>query len=254
MKNKIKISIIFLFFFNISKAQHKNVCYTVYQNIKDKTWTNPHWFEENKVTFTSKITYYYIEKFTVRLPNGDQILSNDTVTYRKEYLDQLKALNTQKDGDIDPISVREYSSTILRRHNNLDKTKYLVIDTLVEMGNWKITQDTATILGFLCQKAITTYKGRKVVAYFTAKLPFPAGPRNYRGLPGLILSATNEAGTEGYTAIEIQYPFKGKVPALETDGIAISQKEYQILVDKSNADVFKNISNLMANPQQLIKN
>jgi hypothetical protein len=68
------------------------------------------------------------------------------------------------------------------------------------------------------------------------------------------LSATNEAATEGLVAIEIQHPFKGKVPLLETDGIAISQKDYQILVDKSNAEVFKNISNLMANPQQLIKN
>ncbi len=240
--------------FIISNAQNKNVCYVAYQNIKDRSWTNPHWFEENKVTFTSKITYYYIEKFTVRLPNGDQILSNDTVTYRKEYLEQLKALNTQKDDEIDPISVRDYSSTVVRRHSNLDKKKYLVTDTLVEMNNWKITQDTATILGFLCQKAITTYKGRKVVAYFTTTLPFPAGPKSYRGLPGLILSATNEAATEGLVAIEIQHPFKGKVPLLETDGIAISQKDYQILVDKSNAEVFKNISNLMANPQQLIKN
>ena len=226
-------------------SQQKNTCYVTYQNIKDKSWTFPHWFENEKVTFTSLITYYFIKEFTVKLPNGDQILSDDTVTYRKEYLDQLKSLNTPKDGEIDPISVRDYSSNVVRRHNNLDKKKYLVIDTLVEMDNWQISEDTITILGYSCQKASILYKGKKMFAYFTTKFNFPAGPKSYRGLPGLILMVTNEKGTDGYVATELQYPFNGKIPKLETDVITVSQKEYQILVDKAKAEGFKNLENLM---------
>lgn len=245
MKKIIVLAIIICCKINLIHSQEINNCYVLYQYLKDKSWTNPHWFEVSKLTFTSKITYYSIEKFTVRLPNGDQILSDDSITYHKDYLEQLKALNTPKDGEIDPISVRDYSSNVVRRHCNLDKKKYLVFDSLVDMNNWEITQDTTTILGFLCQKATTIYKGRKVVAYFTTKLPFPAGPKNYRGLPGLILMATNESGTDGYAAVEIVENYKGKIPKLETDGKVMSQKEFQILVDKANAEVFKNIGNLM---------
>ncbi|MBC7651922.1 MAG: hypothetical protein H7101_09240, partial [Deinococcales bacterium] len=75
-----------------------------------------------------------------------------------------------------------------------------------------------------------------------------SGPRNYRGLPGLILKVVNEGNTAGYEAIEIQYPFKGKVPALETDGILVSQNQYQTLVDESNLKRIKMMNNFLAKP------
>lgn len=226
-------------------SQQKNTCHVVYQNIKDKSWTFPHWFENDKVTFTSDIGYFSLPEIFVKSVDGNYISTSDTIKYKKEYQEQLAELNRNQQKQLKPISSIAYSSKILMRHNFLDKKKYLVTDTLVEMENWQISEDTITILGYTCQKASILYKGKKMFAYFTSKLNFPAGPMSYRGLPGLILMVTNEKGTEGYAAIEIKYPFNGKIPKLETNGITVSQKEFQILVDKANAEAFKNLENLM---------
>lgn len=59
--------------------------------------------------------------------------------------------------------------------------------------NWHITNETKTIAGYRCQKAISTYKSNskasiKIEAWFCPSLPFQFGPKYYYGLPGLILA------------------------------------------------------------------
>ena len=53
---------------------------------------------------------------------------------------------------------------------------------------WNIEETSSKkILGYDCVKATTTFRGSKMVAYFTKDLPYSAGPFKYYGLPGLIL-------------------------------------------------------------------
>lgn len=56
---------------------------------------------------------------------------------------------------------------------------------------WEITTDTLTILSYLCQKAITTFRGRTFEAWFTADIPINNGPYKFGGLPGLILKVSD---------------------------------------------------------------
>ncbi len=51
---------------------------------------------------------------------------------------------------------------------------------------WEILSDTATILGYACQKAICSYRGRDYEAWFTLDIPISEGPWKFYGLPGLI--------------------------------------------------------------------
>ncbi len=53
--------------------------------------------------------------------------------------------------------------------------------------NWELTQDTATIDGYLSQKAYCDYGGRKWTAWFSAEIPFNDGPYKFNGLPGFIV-------------------------------------------------------------------
>lgn len=58
--------------------------------------------------------------------------------------------------------------------------------------NWTIKPGTKTIAGYKCQKAIATYQSNslkkiKVTAWFCPALPFQFGPKEFYGLPGLIL-------------------------------------------------------------------
>ena len=63
---------------------------------------------------------------------------------------------------------------------------YNVVDSL-SVFKWEILPDTLTILSFKCQKAITTFRGRKFETYFANDIPVADGPAKYSGLPGLIL-------------------------------------------------------------------
>lgn len=54
---------------------------------------------------------------------------------------------------------------------------------------WSLTQDTATICGYRCQKATCRYHGRDFEAWFTTEIPVRYGPWKFGGLPGLIVKA-----------------------------------------------------------------
>lgn len=57
--------------------------------------------------------------------------------------------------------------------------------------NWKITKESQKILGYICYKATTKFRGRDYVAWFTPDIPYNYGPWKLGGLPGLILKVEN---------------------------------------------------------------
>lgn len=70
--------------------------------------------------------------------------------------------------------------------------------------NWDILPDTMSIMGYLCNKAVTTYKGRKWDAWFTMEIPIQKGPWKLSGLPGLILKATDSKGYFDFEAVGVE--------------------------------------------------
>lgn len=76
------------------------------------------------------------------------------------------------------------------------------IDEDVAPINWKISEDTASISGFKCQKATAYFKGRNWIAWFAESLPFATGPWQLNSLPGLIIEAYDERK-------EVQFIFNG---------------------------------------------
>lgn len=101
-----------------------------------------------------------------------------------------------------------------------------VIENEIVPLDWEITTESKLIGGHLCYKASVPVKymarnGKEVtkviVAWFAPSLPFPYGPKEFDGLPGLILELTEKTTTYLATSIkldtdsarEIDYP-KGK--------------------------------------------
>lgn len=116
--------------------------------------------------------------------------------------------------------------------------KFIVADSIRKL-NWKLTGETQTILGHVCQKAtaqniatrmqMTMDNGKmerkevtdtsRIIAWFTADIPVPAGPEVQGQLPGLIMALDMNNGRMVYKAIEIspkadiasiKQPAKGK--------------------------------------------
>jgi GLPGLI family protein len=76
------------------------------------------------------------------------------------------------------------TSTMLKQ---VFEKKYLIQDSAIQI-EWRITDETRTIAGFDCRKAVgKMFDSLYVVAFYTDQIMAPAGPEQYSGLPGTIL-------------------------------------------------------------------
>jgi GLPGLI family protein len=80
------------------------------------------------------------------------------------------------------IIIIDYLSTV--------PDKYRFTETIPPQA-WQIAADTATILGYHCQKATATFRGRNYEAWFSPEIPVNEGPWKFFGLPGLILKVSD---------------------------------------------------------------
>lgn len=74
---------------------------------------------------------------------------------------------------------------------NLVYELYFVYELDLPKIKWDIQEDTRMIQNTLCQKATGLVKGRVYEAWFAPGLPFSTGPWKLKGLPGLILEASD---------------------------------------------------------------
>lgn len=69
--------------------------------------------------------------------------------------------------------------------------------------HWRIVNDTISIAGLKCQKAIGNWKGRTYEVWFCPKIPFSFGPWKLSGLPGLIIKAWDQKKQVMFDFVEI---------------------------------------------------
>ena len=103
---------------------------------------------------------------------------------------------------------------------------YRLDDSLLNI-EWRITNDTRTIAGFECRKAVGKFfDSLYVVAFYTDEIMSPAGPGNYCGLPGLILGVAlpRFSTTIFATKLELTTPKPNELAPL-TKGRKVSRPE-----------------------------
>ncbi|MES2371539.1 MAG: GLPGLI family protein [Bacteroidota bacterium] len=70
--------------------------------------------------------------------------------------------------------------------------------------SWKILPDTATITGYVCQKATCDFGNRRWVAWFTSQVPISDGPYKFCGLPGLIIQVKDASNSWSFTLTSLE--------------------------------------------------
>jgi len=128
--------------------------------------------------------YTYQADSIMSLPNG------------KEIWDQMfmKALKESKGGPAENFPYRRSKEFIYKNYaknrmtvvDGISTDDYLYIDSL-HVQKWQIHSDTTKILGYLCQKASCSFRGREYTAWFTNSIPVSEGPWKFMGLSGLIV-------------------------------------------------------------------
>jgi GLPGLI family protein len=255
MKNKLFITFIFGCFIQLISTAQENVIFIKYKSIYYADSTNEYlnWYYPNRQVHLMKQHYNPSDGYLAKIGDNFKYTTDTTVDYQL-YLMQKDEMEQSFSKVIPRTHFREYTSDVLKytdhiyyKKQNKHSITYCVTDTLHPMSNWEVLGDTIKLLGFTCYKAITNFRGTNYIAYFTTEIPYPAGPRNFRGLPGLILDVRTENGKSGYTAVEIISPYKGIVPTFNTTAQPISKKEFEKLIEEENKSRMAGIGNFKTN-------
>ncbi|MEM1339591.1 MAG: GLPGLI family protein [Bacteroidota bacterium] len=111
--------------------------------------------------------------------------------------------------------------------------KFLISSEISISSDWVLTKETKKIGNFLCFKALkqkTIENSIKktdfeIIAWYTPELPVRFGPRDYNGLPGLILELTDTHFT--FYVEKVQILNEKTVEMKRIKGKSLSYDEYQ---------------------------
>lgn len=166
-------------------------------------------------------------------------------SYRNFLADSLRAAATadQVMADLNRYRGGEFSYNI---YKNYPEGKITTTDAIantiykyeeqVQMS-WEIEPDTITVLGYSCQKATASFRGRDYTAWFTTAIPINNGPWKFSGLPGLILKVVDTQNHYLFECSGIELP-ETKIPVhIKKENYAnVSRTEFDKVYDRYRKD------------------
>ena len=153
--------------------------------------------------------YYSREQYSMDSLKNDQTFQTRVLQASRQQRMEVSLAEMQKL----PRGSGTHDYTILK---NCPKNQLTQIDRLAgdyfyyeEDGpvfEWELMEDTATVCGYLCQKARTIFRGRTYHAWYTPEIPISSGPWKFEGLPGLILRVDDSQSMFRFVCTHIMKP------------------------------------------------
>jgi GLPGLI family protein len=127
-------------------------------------------------------SYYYNEPYAGLNSAKDKVEGTDITLVQKDI----------KLNKIEFFQEKE-SQTILYQLKYKGE-KRLITDSVPNIDWVIVKKEVKKINGYICNKAITHFRGRDYEAWFTPEIPITFGPFKFKGLPGLILILNSTGG------------------------------------------------------------
>ncbi|MGB6082913.1 GLPGLI family protein [Moheibacter sp.] len=102
---------------------------------------------------------------------------------------------------------------------------------------WKIENEQKPYMDYTVQKAATTFKGRKYIAWFTPEIPISSGPYKFKGLPGLIVEIYDPKKTHHFKLIEVGSKIKIPEDYFRNYSI-ITKKDFEDFLHRYRTDIY----------------
>ena len=117
-----------------------------------------------------------------KTPNGKRIWGNAMVRAirSKNHAQMLNANMVTND-----YIYKNYPEGKLSTYAQLGVTSVQIEEDYTGQ-DWTLQDSTKTLLGYPCQLATCSFRGRDYQAWFTSDIPIANGPWKFKGLPGLI--------------------------------------------------------------------
>lgn len=129
-----------------------------------------------------------------------------------DFVDEMRMNKVQIPSQFDNVDKNAYNSlcTVFQNYPKGKMTvrepiypSYYVYEEPMNNLSWALKDDTATVCGYLCKSAVTTYGGRKWTAWYTEDIPSSSGPWKFNNLPGLILKAEDDSHSHRFEAFSL---------------------------------------------------
>ena len=135
------------------------------------------------------------------------------------------------------ITVQDVANNRISVQRDVFEQTYLIKDS-VQKYEWKITNETRTIAGFECRKAVAIIcDSVYVVAFYTDEIMVSSGPESFGGLPGMILGVAvpRLQITWFATKVVIQQPTEATLNPKQK-GKLVSWEAYQKDLNRAMSD------------------
>ena len=223
-------------------AQSVTIVYEERANIENqlKNVTDPE-IRKRVSAHLSKSTNYllYYEdgvSFYIQEPSSDQ---QEELGLKDN--EQVKKVEIGKDNG--GLYKNQKTNEYLHEADILGK-KFLVTDHLSKY-DWQITGEEKTIGQYQAKKATAIINGENVIGWYTTDLPIQDGPKDYYGLPGLILELIAEKKT--YHAVKV-INNKNKLSFTKpSKGEKVSKEKYNKILKEKVDELRQGIGNSLGN-------
>jgi len=202
-----------------------------------------HYFSKVRSTLKKKEQIKFADDFFLK---SKKVESTLRFSLKEAIYEVKKKLNLKERGSIiEKTNLISAGGLNIYYQNTSDKN--LEIQNCTTLGEcfiiisennnkWQLTQETKKIAGYLCYKATTVQvknnKKVNVIAWYVPNIPVSFGPKEYYGLPGLVIRVEESAIT--YNAVNIVLNSKEKIKINEPKkGIKISEDEFKANLNKS---------------------
>ena len=115
---------------------------------------------------------------------------------------------------------------------------FRIMDTRPSFG-WKLTGESAKFLGYPVFQALAKQDSTTIEAWFTPDIPVSAGPAQYGGLPGLILTLAIDSNRVVFTATAVDLKSPVEKISTPSEGSKVSRAEYDKLLAEKQAEMMK---------------
>lgn len=145
-------------------------------------------FLPNRFSYTLKysngISYYQHDDFLSLFADDDTVYEEDnaiidgeSTTFRGKVVYDKNSFKSKE---------KTYYKELVNKKIYYTENGYHVIDEPIDW-QWKITDETSEIAGYICRKAVSNFMGGTFEAWYAEDIAINAGPDKFDGLPGLIL-------------------------------------------------------------------
>ncbi len=142
----------------------------------DKEDEESPWVTEMKKNFPKMVNDVYVMDFTQEKSVYKLLKENTDVKY----------VWGRKPSETD-VTIKDLKNNQISLQRDIFEQTYLIKDSM-QKYEWRITNETRTIAGFECRKAVTIIcDSVYIVAFYTDEITVSSGPESFGGLPGMIL-------------------------------------------------------------------